>query len=90
MDIKNFAKENKHLFWYIKDPAELSRESIVEHVLNYGNFKDFKDLVGILGLSGVAGIFRSQLNNKRSNYRPEIKNYFTLYFNKYVPGNIER
>jgi hypothetical protein len=44
MDLKSFAKQRKHLFWYIKDTDNLSQESIIEHVLNYGNWKDFKSL----------------------------------------------
>jgi hypothetical protein len=90
MTIESFVKEKPYLFWYIKDLEGLSKESIVEHILNYGDFDDFKKMIEIMGINKVAEIFREQLNNKRSNYRPEIKNYFTLYFDKYAPRNIER
>jgi hypothetical protein len=90
MTIANFAKEKPYLFWYIKDLDKLSNESAIEHVLNYGNLNDFKKIVGILGLENVANIFRKQLKNKRNNYRPEVKNYFTLYFDKYAPGDSKR
>jgi hypothetical protein len=85
MTIESFVKEKPYLFWYIKDIGGLSKESIVEHTLNYGDFDDFKKILEIMGIESVARIFRNQLENKRTNYRPEVKNYFTLYFNKYVP-----
>jgi len=85
MSIGSFVKEKSYLFWYVKDLNKLSNESIVENVLNYGDFKDFQKIIEILGLDNVAQIFRKQLEKKRDNYRPEVKNYFTLYFDKYAP-----
>lgn len=89
MNIFDFVKERKYLFWYIKITDNLSKESIVEHVLNYGNFKDFNKMLEIMGIDNVAEIFRRKSQEKRCNYRPEIKNYFTLYFNKYVPKKLD-
>ena len=86
MSIIDFAKKRPYLFWYISDLDNISESSVVEHILNFGDWKDFKEILDILGLENVAFIFRKQLNNKRNNYRPEIKNYFTLYFDKYVPA----
>lgn len=85
MTIQSFVKEKPYLFWYVKDLDGLSKESVVEHVLNYGDFDDFKKIVEIMGMEVVAEIFRKQLSGKRINYRPEVKNYFTLYFDKYAP-----
>ena len=89
MDIKEFAKKHKYLFWYIKDTDKLSEESIVEHVLNYGDWEDVKELISILGINEVALIFRKQLENQRNNYRPKIKNYFKMYFDEHAPGSIK-
>lgn len=89
-DIKDFVRERSHLFWYIKDLDRLSDESVVGHVLNYGNFRDFLNLVEIFGLNKVAGIFRRQSGRERSNYLPKIKNYFTLYFDKHEPRDFKR
>jgi hypothetical protein len=89
MTINSFVKEKPYLFWYIKDLDGLSNESIVENVLNYGDFDDFKKIIEIMGINDVSQIFRKQIENKRSNYRPEVKNYFTLYFNKYAPRDIK-
>jgi hypothetical protein len=89
MTIETFVKEKPYLFWYIKDIDGLSRESVVEHTLNYGDFDDFKKILEIMGIESIAQIFRNQLKNKRTNYRPEVKNYFTLYFDKYAPRDIK-
>ena len=82
MSLRNFIKNRPFLFWYIKDKENISPEAAVEQVLNFGDFKDVKLLLKIIGLKKAAAIFRQQAGKKRSNYRPEIKNYFTLYFKK--------
>jgi hypothetical protein len=80
MSLKNFIKKRPYLFWYIKDKEKISSEVAVEQILNFGDFKDVKQLIRIIGLKEIAAIFRKQIKKKRCNYRPEIKNYFTLYF----------
>lgn len=72
------------MVWYVKDLGGLSEESIVEHVLNYGDWQDVQGMIKILGIKKVSEIFRKESSQKRSNYRPEIKNYFQLYFHKYA------
>ena len=84
MEIKDFAKKRPYLFWHIKDFDSLSEEAIVEAVLNLGSWEDTQELIKILGIEKTASIFRKRSKEKRSNYRPEIKNYFELYFKKYA------
>lgn len=84
MEINDFIKKRPHLIWYTKNFNHLSLDSIVEAVLNYGTWDDFKEVVKILGIKKTASIFRKRAKQKRSNYRPEIKNYFQLYFRKYA------
>jgi hypothetical protein len=84
MSLKNFIKNRPYLFWYIKNKENVSLETAVEQVLNFGDFKDVKLLLKIIGLKKAAAIFRRQIKKKRCNYRPEIKNYFSLYFNCYA------
>jgi hypothetical protein len=84
MDINKFAKKRPYLFWYIKDIDKLSEKAIVEGVLNYGDWKDVQGLIKILGTKKTASIFSEGTKGRRSNYRPEIKNYFKLYFKKYA------
>ena len=89
MDIHQFIKERPYLVWYVskKDLDKLDESSIVEHVLNYGNWNDVQGMIKIMGVEKTAKIFREKSKPDkfgRQNYRPEIKHYFNLYFNKYV------
>ncbi|OGI59731.1 hypothetical protein A2814_00240 [Candidatus Nomurabacteria bacterium RIFCSPHIGHO2_01_FULL_38_19] len=90
MTIHEFIKKRPYLVWYVKDLGKLDESSIVEHVLNYGNWDDVQEMIKILGLSRVADIFRKKSipsEMGRQNYRPEIINYFNLYFNKHLLQN---
>lgn len=92
MTIQEFIKERPHLIWYVgkENLDKLNEESIVEHVLNYGNWDDVQKMIKILGLQKTAQIFgKKSMPDKfgRQNYRPEIKHYFGLYFNKHISQN---
>ena len=82
----NFISGRKHLIWYVKDYRSLSEESIVEAVLNYGNWEDVQKIISIMGIDRVAEIFRKQMvtGRQRGNYYPDVAHYFNLYFNKYA------
>lgn len=84
MTINDFIKKRPYLIWHTKNFDNLSVDSIVEAVLNFGSWDDFEEMVKILGMKKTASIFRKRLKQKRCNYRPEIKNYFQLYFQKYA------
>jgi hypothetical protein len=84
MTINDFIKKRPYLIWYTKDYDKLSPETIVEAVLNYGDWDDVKKVIEILGIRKTASIFRKKSKQKRCNYRPEVKNYFQLYFKKYA------
>ena len=84
MAIGDFVRKRKHLFWSTKNYDNLSKEAIVEGVLNYGNMKDVQELIALLGIKETAKIFYKQTSRPRINYRPEVKNYFQLYFQKYA------
>ncbi len=88
-DIHEFIKQRPYLVWYVKDLSKLDEASIVEHVLNYGDWDDVQTMIKILGMEKTAKIFRQKsIPDKfgRQNYRPEIKYYFQLYFNKHAPA----
>ena len=84
MDICDFVRKRKHLFWSTKNYDGLSKEAVVEGILNYGDMNDVRELISLLGIQVVAKIFHEQTNRPRINYRPEVKNYFQLYFQKYA------
>ena len=87
MTIHDFIRKKKYLVWWVKNYSRLNTEAIVEATLNYGDWDDVRELIKILGIRKVAAIFRKESKASkmgRQNYRPEVKNYFTLYFNKYA------
>ena len=86
-NIHEFIKQRPYLVWYVRDLNQIDEASIVEHVLNYGDWDDVQTMINIIGIKKTAEIFyEKSIPDKfnRQNYRPEIKNYFQLYFNKYA------
>ena len=87
MSLSDFIKKRKYLIWWTKDYDKLDAESVLEAVLNYGNWDDVQTLFGIIGLKKAAEIFHRQSQKSkmgRQNYRSEAKNYFTMYFERYA------
>lgn len=84
MSMGDFVRKRKYLFWSTKNYDGLSNEAVVEAVLNYGDMNDVRELISLLGMQKVAKIFHENTNRARVNYRPEIVNYFQLYFQKYA------
>lgn len=87
MTLSDFIKERRHLLWWVKDYDALNAEAVVEATLNNGDWSDVQTLIKILGAEKVAKIFREKSEPSpmgRQNYRPEVKHFFSLYFNKYA------
>ena len=82
--INEFIKKRPGLVWSTMQYDKLSEESIVEAVLNYGDWRDVQEMIKILGIKKVAAIFKKEAKQKRCNLRPEIVRYFNLYFKKYA------
>ena len=83
IQLQRFIQKRPYLVWYTK-PEDVSKEAIVEAVLNYSDFDDIKKIIKILGIKKVAKIFRLQNRKKRTNYDSKIAHYFKLYFQKYA------
>ena len=89
-EVKQFIRENASLFWYIREDAKenISHETLVEFILNYGDEKIVKKLFDLLGTEKVAEIFYKQTHKTNSiaknrvNYLRSVKNYFDLYFQR--------
>lgn len=84
MNIGSFVRKRKHLFWSTKNYENISKEAIVEAILNYGDMKDVQELISLLWIKEVSKIFHEQISRPRDNYYPAVKNYFKLYFQKYA------
>lgn len=84
MKVNNIIKNKPYLAWYVKNPEKLSEESVLEHILNYGNWDDVQEFIKLKGKNETAQLFNKTLTNKRTNYPLAIKSYFYRYFNKHV------
>ena len=91
-NIHEFIKKRPYLVWYVgkKDLGKLDESSIVEHVLNYGDWDDVQEMIKIIGMKRVAEIFREKSKPSemgRQNYRSDMIRYFNMYFDKHLPQN---
>lgn len=85
--LDKFIEEHRELWWWVPENAKknLSLNSIVEAVLNYGSLIDIKNLFTIIGIKRAAEIFyQATENRQRTNYSPEIQNFFNLYFKRHA------
>ncbi|EKE05818.1 MAG: hypothetical protein ACD_19C00176G0040 [uncultured bacterium] len=83
-DIRKFIKNKPYIIWYSKNYDGLSKESILESVLNYGNWNDYLFIENALGIKKVNSVFSHLKNQKRINLRPQTINYFSNYFKVYA------
>ncbi len=49
MIVNDIIKAKPFLAWYVKGPEKLSEQSVLEHVLNYGNWDDVQQFIKING-----------------------------------------
>ena len=84
MKPQDIILQKPYLAWYVKDPKKLSDASVLEHVLNFGNWGDVKEFIQIKGIKETAQIFTQSIKRPRSNYSPEVEQYFRNYFERYV------
>ena len=87
-ELKALIRKNAHLFWYTKDGEKenLPLPVVLEFFINYADKENIKALFKTVGINNAAKVFFEQVNawGSRSNYLPELQNYFTLYFKKYA------
>jgi hypothetical protein len=88
-EVKEFIRMHSNLFWYtaVDKKEEISREFLVETILNYGDMDAILQLFQLIGISEVAKIFFNSIslsNRRRGNYHELTINYFTLVFKKYA------
>lgn len=86
-ELKEFIKQHSPLWWWLPEEAKenLSLNSVVEALLNYGSIEDINELFGIVGIKKVAEIFyEATRDRQRTNFSPEIENFFKLYFDRHA------
>ena len=84
---EKYIAEHAPLFWYTPEAKkkDISDSLLVETILNYGTMDDVKALFNLMGMDKVAEIFFAAKGRQKLNYFPQIYNFFTLVFNRYVP-----
>ncbi len=83
----DYIAQHAYLFWFTPEAkkSEISDSLLVETILNYGTMNDVKALFNLMGIEKVADVFFSAKGRQKLNYFPQIYNFFTLVFNRYVP-----
>jgi len=91
-EVKAFIRKHSSLFWYIPEDKkeEISHDVLVEFIFNYGSLEDVKTLINLLGKEETAEVFFRAQGRRKLNYYPEVYNFFSLYFKKYVQRDIIR
>ena len=84
MTVNSIIKNKPYLAWYIKDPEKLSETSVLEHILNYGNWDDVQLFIKIKGIAETSNLFNKSSKKKRVNYTPAIQSFFSRYFNRTI------
>ena len=83
---EKYIADHAALFWYTPEAKkkDISDSLLVETILNYGSTDDVKALFKLMGMDKVAAIFFAAKGRQKLNYFPQIYNFFTLVFNRYV------
>lgn len=84
--LRQYIDARKAYFWYTPEAGKgnISESLLVENILNEGTLDDFRALARIMGLDHMADVFFSAQGRAAQNYYPEIRNLFTLVFNRYA------
>ncbi|MBC8321461.1 MAG: hypothetical protein H8E34_12145 [Bacteroidetes bacterium] len=82
--IESFILSHSNLFWYTPEEKKIhiSKELLLETILNYGTLKDSLTLIDLIGCSKTLEILKKAEGRKKMNYYPEIYNFFTLYLSR--------
>ena len=88
-EIKDYILEHSELFWYTPEDQKknISKEFLVETILNYGDLTAVKQLITLLGIKTSAQIFFDSIHmseRRKWNYKKLTINYFTHFFNRYA------
>lgn len=88
-DKQHYIESHKALFWYTPEDRkkDISDALLVETILNYGTMDDCRQLFDVMGIDADDDVFFSAEGRQKDNYFPEIRNFFTLIFNRYAHRN---
>ncbi len=85
VEMRDWLKGRKHLWWWVSDVEQLDDEAILEGVMNYGRWRDFLFLKNNMSLRKIDRLFKYMTQEKkRVNLRPEKIALFGNYLKRYV------
>lgn len=70
------AKDNKPIFWDIKNYKELSTEALLERLINYGTFEDWKKIYRFSDKQILRQVYEKITTKRRVNLRPQFKAFW--------------
>ena len=82
--LRAIIKRKPALVWHTKAYDALNEEAIAEAVYNYGSWGDVSELHKAVGVPAASALFQALAQKPRSNLRPAVRNYFSLYYDKHV------
>jgi hypothetical protein len=62
MVVQDVIKNKPYLAWYVREPSELSEASVLEHILNYGNWNDIQTFIKLKGIKATKALFEQRAN----------------------------
>ncbi|MCX6817109.1 MAG: hypothetical protein NTZ93_04565 [Candidatus Beckwithbacteria bacterium] len=77
--LASWLDEHRGLWWWVADVTKLSDESILEGVMNYGDWADFLQLKKWWGLDKIRLLFEKMTTQRRVNLRPPVRVLFNDY-----------
>lgn len=85
-ELKRFIREHSYYFWYTpeNEKENISRELLLETILNYGDMAAVRELFKVMGIKNAANVFFGAAGRKKMNYYPEIHNFFSLLFKRHA------
>lgn len=82
--LQKIFEKKPYLAWYVRDVKKISKESMLEQILNCGDWTDYLDAEAALGINKMREIFDRLKSHPRTNLREKTINYFDRYFQRYA------
>jgi hypothetical protein len=82
--LRQLIREKPYLIWYTKGYDQLDVHAIAEAIYNFGDWEDLQLLHQTISIPEAAKIFDKLASAKRCNLHAMVKNYFTLYYDRYA------
>ena len=83
-ELREMVKKKPSLIWYTNSYDELNEQAIVEAVYHFGSWDDIDKFHKIVGLREAKELFHTLIQKPRSNLKPIVQNYFTLYYDRHA------